>query len=135
MRFKVSTKGHYDFINITDQVTQAVADSEVQDGIACVFSPHATVSITIMEWDAEIDKDIVGVWEKLAAEKADYHHHKRWGDHNGAAHIKSAFMKPSLSVPVEESKLTLGTWQQIVLIDFDERPRKREVIVKVVSTN
>lgn len=134
MRFKVSTKGHYDFINITDQITRAITNSGVNEGIVCVFAPHATVAITIMEWDAGIDKDIVAIWEKLAPESADYAHHKRWGDHNGAAHIKSAFMKPSLSVPIEAGKLALGTWQQIVLIDFDEKERVREIIVKVISS-
>ena len=135
MRFTVSTKGHYDFINITDRVAAEVSKTHVDDGVAVIFALHATVAITIMEGDAEVDKDIIDVWEKLAPEKADYKHHKRWGDHNGAAHIKSAFMKPSLSVPIEDSKLLLGTWQQIVLIDFDEKAREREIIVKVVSSN
>ncbi|HZS48319.1 MAG TPA: secondary thiamine-phosphate synthase enzyme YjbQ [Blastocatellia bacterium] len=134
MKFKIQTKGHYDFIDITRQVASIVEQSKVEDGIVVVFVPGSTAAITTMEFESGIMEDLKQVFEGWAPEDADYKHHRRWGDHNGAAHIKSALIGPSLSVPIEEGALVTGTWQQIVLIDFDERPRTREIAVKVVST-
>lgn len=134
MKFSVETNGHYDFIDITSEVAAAVKKSKVKDGIAVVFVPHSTVAITAMEFEEGIMEDIKDVLEKILPENADYKHHKKWGDHNGAAHIKSAWFGPSFSVPIENGELMIGTWQQIVLIDFDERPRTREVVVTVAPT-
>ena len=132
MRFKVQTKGHYDFIDITDRVAAAVAGSGVRSGVAVVFVPGSTAAVTTIEFESGVIEDLIAVFEKLAPEKAEYKHHLRWGDRNGAAHIKSALVGPDLTIPIEDGALALGTWQQVVLIDFDERPRAREVIVKTV---
>lgn len=132
MKFSIQTKGHYDFIDLTDQVSELVKKSGVKDGLALVFVSGSTAAITTMEFENGIKADIKEVLEKLAPEKADYKHHQRWGDHNGAAHIKSALIGSDLMVPIENGELLLGTWQQIVLIDFDEKARSREIVVKVI---
>jgi secondary thiamine-phosphate synthase enzyme len=134
MRFPVETRGHYDFIDITDEVAAIVKRAGITDGIAIVFIPGSTAAITTIEFESGVIEDLKEVLEKIAPENADYKHHRRWGDRNGAAHIKSALVGPDLTVPIEEGRLMLGAWQQIVLIDFDERPRHREVIVKLINS-
>ena len=132
MKFKIQTKGHYDFIDITQQVSTLVSESDCEDGIAVIFVAGSTAAITTMEYESGVIEDMKAVFENWASEDADYKHHQRWGDRNGAAHIKSALVGASLSVPVESGELLLGTWQQVVLIDFDERARMREITVKVI---
>ena len=134
MKINIETRGHYDFIDITDRVSRIIEKSGVRDGIAIIFVPGSTAAITTMEYESGVIEDLKELFEKLAPEKADYKHHQRWGDRNGAAHMKSALVGPDLCVPIENGRLLLGTWQQIVLIDFDERPRNREIIVKVVAS-
>ena len=109
MDFTVDTKGHYDYIDITRQVEKAVKESKIKDGVAVVFVNGSTAAITAMEYEKGIMKDIKKLLEDLAPEEADYEHHKRWGDHNGAAHIKSAIIGPSLSVPIVNGQLVTGT--------------------------
>lgn len=133
MKFRVSTKGHYDMIDITPEVAKLVDESGVKDGLVNVFIGSSTCTITTMEYEEGVIEDIKRVLEELAPESGDYEHHKRWGDGNGAAHIKSALMGPNVTVPVEHGEMMLGTWQQIVLIDFDEKPRDREVIVTILK--
>ncbi len=133
MRFQVKTKGHHDFIDITDKVASLVKQSGVKDGIALVFVPGSTAAITTIEYESGVIEDLIDVFESLAPENANYKHHERWGDNNGAAHIKSALVGTSFTVPIENGHLVLGTWQQIVLIDFDERARTREIVVKIVA--
>lgn len=133
MKFTVQTKGHYDFIDITDKVAEVVDQSNVKGGIALIFIPGSTAAVATMEYEQGIIKDLINVFEKIAPENADYHHHKKWGDKNGAAHIKSALVGTDLVVPIENGQLQLGTWQQIVLIDFDEKPRTRKIIVTVIE--
>lgn len=134
MRFSVRTKGHHDFIDITSNVASIVRSSGIKDGIAILFVAGSTAAITTIEYEEGVIEDLTDVLEKLAPEIADYKHHLRWGDGNGAAHIKSALIGTDFTVPVEDGRLVLGTWQQIVLIDFDERPRNREIIVKIIAT-
>ncbi|MFC1663475.1 secondary thiamine-phosphate synthase enzyme YjbQ [Patescibacteria group bacterium] len=132
MNFTVSTKGHYDFIDITDQVNQIISKSGIKEGIALVFVSGSTAAITTMEYEEGIEQDLMDLFEKWAPEEADYKHHQKWGDHNGAAHIKSAIIGTDQSVPVIRGKLALGTWQQVVMIDFDEKPRQRDIQVKII---
>lgn len=133
MNFKIKTRGQYDFVDITGEVASLVQKSGVKDGVVLVFVSGSTAAITTMEYEEGVIKDMKNVFEAWAPEDSDYEHHKRWGDHNGAAHIKSALVGTDLVVPVQGGKLQLGTWQQIVLIDFDEKPRTREVVVKVLG--
>ena len=133
MDFLTSTKGHGDIVNITENVAKAVKDSGVKEGIALVFAAHSTVAVTAIEYEPGVVSDLQRIFEKIAPEAADYEHHKRLVDHNGAAHVKSALTGVSFAAPVENGELTLGAWQQIVLIDFDERPRERKIKVMIVA--
>ncbi len=133
MKFKVSTKGFTDIIDITNEVFDIVRKSKIKDGICLISSPGSTCGITTMEYESGLIEDLKKVLEKIAPMSKDYEHCKKWGDCNGYAHIRSALVKPFLTVPIEDGKLVLGTWQQIVFIDFDNRPREREIMVKIVS--
>lgn len=133
MKLQVSTKGHYDFINITDQTQDLVNKTGVMDGLCLVFVKGSTAAITTLEFEDGIKQDIIDTLEKIAPEDANYKHHVRWGDHNGSAHIKAAWFGPTLTIPVDNGSLLLGTWQQITLIDFDEKPRDRDVYVQVLK--
>lgn len=132
MKFNISTKGFNDIIDITDKVSELVKKSKVKDGICLISSPGSTCGITTIEYETGLIEDLKKTLEKIAPMNKDYEHCKKWGDCNGYAHIRSALMKPFLAVPIENRDLLLGTWQQIVFIDFDNRPREREILVKVV---
>ena len=134
MKLVIKTKGLGDFINITERVQELIDNSQAQDGIVFIFVKGTTAAITISEDEAGIFQDLHYILEKIAPEKADYKHHLRGVDNNGAAHIKSALFKPGVFVPLEKGKLCLGTWQQIILMDFDERLREREVVIKIIKT-
>lgn len=133
MRFSISTKGFNDIIDITIRVSKAVKESKIKEGICLVSSPGSTGGITTLEYEEGLIEDLKRALERVAPMNQDYEHCKKWGDCNGYAHIRSALLKPFLAVPVEDNKLALGTWQQIVFIDFDNRPREREIIVKVIG--
>lgn len=133
MRFTIKTKGQGDVIDISEKVTEAVDGANIDSGLAVIFIPGSTAAITTIEYEAGVISDLKKVLEKIAPAGADYKHHQRWGDRNGDAHVKSALVGTSLTVPIENSKLVLGTWQQIVLIDFDEKPRDREVVIKIIE--
>lgn len=131
--FTVNTNGHTDVINITDQVTEIVEKTGIKDGIVLIFIPGSTAAITSIEYESGALQDLKNVLEKIAPEEANYKHHQKWHDKNGAAHIKSAMIGTDYSIPIIDGHIALGTWQQIVLIDFDEKPREREVLVKIVK--
>jgi len=133
VKFNISTKGFTDIIDITPQVLKAVKESKVKDGICLVFVAHSTCAITTIEYEEGAMKDLKRALEIVAPMNENYEHCKKWGDCNGYAHIRAALMKPCLTVPIENEKLILGQWQQIVLVDFDNRPREREIIVKVIK--
>ena len=133
MRFAISTKGFTDIVDVTDKVSEIVRDSKAKEGICLISSPGSTVGITTIEYEEGLIEDLKRILEKIAPTSKDYEHCKKWGDCNGYAHIRSALLKPFLAVPIEDGKLLLGTWQQIVLIDFDNRSREREIIVKTIK--
>jgi len=134
MRFKINTKGFNDIIDITDKVSEIVEKSKIKDGICLISCPGATVGITTIEYDPNLLEDFKEFLEKIAPSNRPYHHDETWGDKNAFSHLRSALIKPFLTVPIEDGKLILGTWQQIVLIDFDNRPREREIIIKIMRT-
>ncbi len=135
MKFQISTKGFNDIVNITSQVEEAVGASDVKEGMVLVFVAHSTAAVTTIEYEEGVLQDLKEAVEKIAPRDGDYHHNETRGDGNGDAHVKAALMKPGLLVPIENGKLHLGTWQQPVLIDFDNRPREREVMVKIIGEN
>lgn len=131
MRFTLSTKGFCDIIDITSNVQEAVKKSGVKEGFCLISSPGSTIGITTIENEPQLLKDFKEFLEKLIPSDKRYHHDSVWGEGNGFSHLRSALIKPFLTVPIENGKLVLGTWQQIVFIDFDNRPREREVFVKI----
>jgi secondary thiamine-phosphate synthase enzyme len=129
----LSTKGFSDVLDITDKVTVIVAKSVVQNGLVNVFCSGSTGSITTIEFESGVIKDLQRAIEKIVPSNVPYEHDKRWGDGNGFSHVRAALMKPSLTIPIVKGKLTLGTWQQIVFMDFDNRSRDRKVVVQVMG--
>ena len=131
---EVRTKGNCDIIDITSQAAQAVAESGVAAGTATLFNVGSTAAITTTEYEPGLAKhDIKAAFEKIAPQNGQYEHNKTWDDDNGYAHVRASLLGPSLVVPIVNGKLTLGTWQQIVLIDFDTSARTRRVICQVIG--
>lgn len=126
----LSTKGDNDIHDLTGEVASAAKASGARNGIVTVFVPGSTAGVTAIEHEPGMMRDLQEFLDRTAPPDAPYHHN-HGGDSNGHAHIRSAFIGPSLTVPLIEGRLGLGTWQQIVLVDFDDRPRKREVTVQV----
>lgn len=135
MKFKISTKGFNDIIDITSRVTEVVRKSKIRNGICLISCPGSTVGLTTIEAEPNLLADFKEFLEKLVPSNRSYRHDQTWGEANAPSHIRSALIKPFLVVPIEDGKLILGTWQQIVLIDFDNRPREREIIVKVIKSS
>lgn len=131
---KVETKGNCDVVNITEQVSDMIARADMREGTVTVFNVGSTAGITTTEYEPGlVNYDIKAAFEKIAPERARYEHEETWHDDNGHAHVRATLLGPSLSVPVIESKLMLGTWQQIILVDFDTRPRTRTVICQMIG--
>ena len=131
--FEVSTQGFGDVIDVTAQVAASVTESGVRNGIVCIGNPGSTGGITTIEFEPGAVADLKAALEKLAPEKARYRHNDTWDDGNGFAHLRSALVGASQSFPVRDGRVALGTWQQIVLLDFDNRPRRRKLVVTVVG--
>ncbi len=133
-RLHIATQGHTEVLDITDGVARVVAEAGVRSGVAVVFVIGSTAGVTTTEAEPGLlNHDLRAFFERIAPAGADYAHEATWHDDNGHAHVRAAAVGPSLTVPVVEGRLTLGTWQQIVLLDFDTRPRRREVVVQVVG--
>ncbi|MFC1917782.1 secondary thiamine-phosphate synthase enzyme YjbQ [Chloroflexota bacterium] len=132
-RLSLQTKGYGDMIDITGAVAEQVSGSGVKDGTVTVFIPGATAGVTTIEYESGLVADFHNLWERLAPQQDPYEHDRRWGDGNGFSHVRSALLGASLAVPFCNRKLTLGTWQQIVLIDFDNRPRSRQVVLQIMG--
>jgi secondary thiamine-phosphate synthase enzyme len=128
-----STKGFTDIIDITERVDSVVGHSKIKNGLVTVFCPGSTGSITTIEYESGALRDLQKAIEKIAPSDIPYEHDRRWGDGNGFSHVRAALMKPSLCIPIIKGRLTLGTWQQIVFIDFDNRKRERNLIVQIVG--
>ena len=127
----VNTTGKTDIIDLTPKVMETVAGSASLNGTVTLFIPGSTAALTTIEYETGVINDLKNAIERIAPEDLYYEHNERWGDGNGYAHVRAALIGPSLQVPVVEGKLTLGTWQQIVLLDFDNRPRKRQIILQM----
>ena len=132
-RIALDTKRGVEIHDITEDVENMVRNSGIKEGIANIFVAGSTGAITTMEYEPGLIEDIPAALERLFPEGIRYQHHERWQDGNGHSHVRASFLKPSLCVPVEGGKPVLGTWQQIVFIELDNKPRRREIIVKVVG--
>lgn len=132
-RIILNTKGSPDLINITDKIKGLLTSSGLTEGSLTVFVIGSTASITSFEYEPGLIKDMRDLYEKLIPRDKDYAHDATWGDANGFSHLRAALQGPSLTVPFEKGQLLLGTWQQVVLAEFDNRPRKREVVVQMIG--
>ena len=130
---KLTTRGHGDVIDISERLAEIVHNSGIKDGIVSAFVVGSTAGLTTIEYEPGLVHDIKEAFERLAPAAGHYEHHERWGDDNGHAHVCASLLGPSLTVPVVSGKLPLGTWQQVILIDFDTRARNREVIVQAMG--
>ena len=138
MDFKISnsalsfkTSADTDIIDITPQVTRKVSESELTEGQVLLFVPGSTAAITTIEFESGVVKDLKDAIERLVPSGIPYRHDAKWGDGNGYAHVRAALLGSSLTVPLINGRLALGTWQQIVLVDFDNEPRDRKVMVSI----
>jgi secondary thiamine-phosphate synthase enzyme len=132
-RHEVSTRGQGDAHDITSAVVAAVHASSIGAGLATVFVAGSTAAVTTIEFEPGAVADFNALLETLAPRGADYRHHARWGDDNGSSHVRAALLGPSVTVPIVEGRLTLGTWQQIMLLELDTRGRRREIVVQVIG--
>ena len=127
----VSTTGNRDVVDLTPELREIIAKHAVSDGIVTLFAPGSTAGITAIEYEPGLKKDIAAFLERIIPYRGTYHHHETWHDDNGSSHLQAALIGPSLSVPVVGGELTVGTWQQAVLIYCDTRPRKRKIVVQM----
>jgi len=127
------TSSDTDIIDITGEVLDRVGESGCRDGLVTLFVPGSTGALTTIEYERGVINDLRRAIERMASRNLEYEHDRRWGDGNGYSHVRAALMGPSLSIPLLSGKLTLGTWQQIVLLDFDNRPRQRKVILQIMG--
>jgi secondary thiamine-phosphate synthase enzyme len=131
--FRISTRGRADIHDVTPQVQRLVAESRVKTGIVNVAGKGSTVGLTTIEYEPGAVADFKRALDQVAPMNLDYAHNERWGDGNGYAHLRSALVGTAKSFPVREGAIGLGTWQQIIYCDFDERPREREITVTVIG--
>lgn len=134
MEFTVSTRGFTDIIDISAQIRRACETSNVTEGVAHVFVVGSTAAVSTIEYEPGAIQDLRDALERIAPMDAEYKHNEAWHDGNGYAHLRAALMKPSLSIPILKGKLMLGTWQQVILLDFDNRPRTRTIHVQVTAS-
>ena len=131
--FVIETTRRTDILDITTQVERAVSKSGISSGIVVVFTPGSTAGLTTMEFESGAISDLKDAIARIAPEGMAYAHDARWGDGNGFSHVRAALLGPSLSLPLREGALVTGTWQQIVLVDFDNRPRSRRVEIQIIG--
>jgi secondary thiamine-phosphate synthase enzyme len=130
---QLSTRGDTDIHDITDQVSQATAQSGVKNGIVTVFCPSSTSALTTIEYEPGCLSDLRRLFDEILSIEREYAHNARWGDGNGHSHVRASLLGASFTVPVVDNRLTLGTWQQLIYVDFDNRPRRRELVVQIVG--
>ena len=130
---EVRTKGQGDVHDLTDAAARAVAAVPLHSGLVTVFVTGSTAAITTIEFEPGAVSDLDRAFERIAPRRGEYAHHLRWGDDNGSSHVRAAMLGPSITIPVVGGRLALGTWQQVVLVEFDTGPRERHVIIQLVG--
>lgn len=131
--FYIRTKGEVDMIDITNKVSEVIKRSKIKDGLVNIFCPGSTCAISTIEYEPGLLKDFPAFLQRIIPNNIDYEHHKRWHDDNGHSHVRSTLLKPSFTAPIVDGNVMLGTWQQIVFIELDTRPRQRRIVVTVVG--
>jgi secondary thiamine-phosphate synthase enzyme len=129
----VETSGQGDVQDLTATIARRLQASSLKSGLATIAVIGSTAGITTIEFEPGAVQDLNRIWEQLAPRHGDYEHHRRWGDDNGSSHVRAAMLGPSVSIPFEGGRLLVGTWQQVVLVEFDTRARRREVVVQLIG--
>jgi secondary thiamine-phosphate synthase enzyme len=132
-RIACATKGHGDTIDLTTRAAKALAESGLESGVLTLFVAGSTAGLTTIEFEPGAVWDFARLFDEIAPAGREYRHHLRWGDDNGHSHVRAALLGPSLAVPFERERLALGTWQQIVLVDFDTSAREREIVAQFIG--
>jgi secondary thiamine-phosphate synthase enzyme len=132
-RISFETKDETDMVDITDQLVKSIRDSHLKDGIATVFVPGATGALTTIEYEPGLLEDFPKMLDRVAPRNIEYEHEYRWHDGNGHSHVRASLIGPSITVPFENGRPTLGTWQQVVFIELDTRSRSRQLIVQIIG--
>ena len=132
-KIMLDTKGAGDLINITEEITSILASSMLRNGNLTVFVTGSTAAITTFEYEPGLIKDIKDFYERLIPSGKHYHHDDTWGDANGFSHVRAALQGPSIIIPFEDGRFLLGTWQQVVLAEFDNRPRHRQIAIQIMG--
>jgi len=132
-KISLQSKGHCDIIDITPQVEQQVAETDINSGTVTLFVAGSTAGVSTIEFESGLLSDFQSMWERTIPKDIPYNHDRRWGDGNGYSHVRASLLGASLVVPFNDKRLTLGTWQQIVLVDFDNRPRSRQIILQIMG--
>ena len=129
----LNTRGDADIHDITERISNAVSKSGLKNGTATVFCPSSTSAVTTIEYESGALSDLRRLFDEIVPAGRDYAHNARWQDGNGHSHVRAALLGPSLSVPFVNGRLTLGTWQQVIYMDFDNRPRRRELVLQIIG--
>ncbi len=133
-KLQIKTKGNCDIVNVTEQINEAIGNAGIKDGTVTVFNVGSTAGITTTEYEPGlVNHDLETAFEKIAPRGIRYEHEETWHDDNGHSHVRATLLGPSLTVPIVDGQMTLGTWQQIILIDFDTRARTRTVICQIIG--
>ena len=132
-RIQFNTQGNGHILDITDQVSLQISSSVLKNGIVTLFTPSATSALTTIEYESGAVHDLQQLFDRIAPPDLDYRHNLRWRDGNGHSHVRHALLGPSLTIPFVEGRMTLGTWQQIIFIDFDNRARSRSVVIQIIG--
>ena len=130
-QLRVNTNGDCQIVDVTPDLASLMRKNKLQDGHILVFVPGSTAGLTTIEFEPGLLKDVPLAMERIAPQNIRYHHNDTWGDGNGHSHVRASLVGPSLTIPVVDAEMTLGTWQQVVLIDFDNRPRQRKLVVQL----
>ncbi len=132
-KMSFDTKGEGDMIDITSQVAAEVAQAGIKSGTVTVFVSGSTAAVTTIEYEPGLLEDFPRMWDRVAPRDIPYDHNERWGDGNGYSHVRASLLGASLVIPFTAGKLDLGTWQQVIVVDFDNRPRSRQVLLKIMG--
>lgn len=133
LSISLSTQGNADIRDITDQIAKNILQSGLKNGVVTVFCPSSTSALTTIEYEGGALNDLRRLFEEIIPTNREYAHNERWHDGNGHSHVRAALLGPSLTIPFVDGQLTLGTWQQVIYVDFDNRPRQRKLIVQLIG--
>ena len=130
---RLNTKGNCDIVNITSEISSEVSNSGINSGTVTIFVAGSTAGVTTIEYEPGLLADFKDMWERTIPKSIPYQHDRAWGDGNGHSHVRASLLSASLTIPFVNKKMTLGTWQQIVFVDFDNRPRSREIVIQIIG--